>query len=560
MSEQPTTTPDGARRNLATALVFGLLVGAGAGWLLHAPPPPVPALAPPPADAGAEAEPPAPAVDLATATADFLADLAGVYQRHGRKAEAADLYADAIAKTEAPDRKAELLARRAALLVALGRADEGEVAFATASDLLPDGNALARLQYRAARAWQAAEEPERAKTALHRALRALDAADAGFVRQVLRTLVEIYRDEGALDTVVQGYVDRLKKNPADPIALDVLETVYWDLRHDGAKAAPVFLQKAALAEDRTTRAELLHRAGRARLAAGAVEEAIAPLAEAVATAPDAAAKSRYGLALAEARLASDDTAGAREALLQVIETSPNRAEQEFATRRLFEVYRREGKLDAVIAEYQARLAETPDDVGALERLSEITWNIERRPDVALVATERLAALKPRDPAVLDRLAAIQEQRNDLDAAVATLTRLVALTPKPQEARVERLARLLLRTGRAEDARAWARKLVAIEPGRNNPFSHLRAGALLVDAGAVDEGVALIEQAPAFARTPAEREQVQLRTAIALRRANLPDRYRAMLQSLADDAADARVASEAKRLLIEADAAAGRDAP
>ena len=114
---------------------------------------------------------------------------------------------------------------------------------------------------------------------------------------------------------------------------------------------------------------------------------------------------------------------------------------------------RNGKPDAAIQTLSDWVGKHPDDMVALEQLSEIQLGLNRLDDAAR-SIEKLLAQKPHDPVALNNLAWIYQQKNDPRARDLARQAYV-LSPGPQTA--DTLGWILTTTGDAGDGVALLRQ-------------------------------------------------------------------------------------------------------
>jgi arylsulfatase A-like enzyme/tetratricopeptide (TPR) repeat protein len=114
-------------------------------------------------------------------------------------------------------------------------------------------------------------------------------------------------------------------------------------------------------------------------------------------------------------------------------------------------------------------------------------------DAAAEALGRAAALEPKNAKSYLRLSEVEEGRGDLDAAETWLRRAIAIAPDPLLQ--DRLADLLLRAGRTEEARAI---LVTLQrENEDDPVAAYNLGQLLLVEGKPEEAIAMLRRAAAL---------------------------------------------------------------
>ncbi len=97
-------------------------------------------------------------------------------------------------------------------------------------------------------------------------------------------------------------------------------------------------------------------------------------------------------------------------------------------------------------------------------LNNLAWVMNRLKEPgAITYAEKAVAMRPQDPGFLDTLAAIMADQGDLDKAIATERKALALVPNRHEYRLS-LAKLYLRKGDKALAKAELQSLAAVGGG------------------------------------------------------------------------------------------------
>ena len=109
----------------------------------------------------------------------------------------------------------------------------------------------------------------------------------------------------------------------------------------------------------------------------------------------------------------------------------------------------------------------------------------RKPDEALAAYQKAAALTPKDPEPHISAGLIEEQQKNFPAAEAEYKQVLALDPHATEA-VLGLTNLYMKSGRIADAEPMLRKLAADRP--DDAGIHLQLGRVLAAQGKKDDAV------------------------------------------------------------------------
>jgi tetratricopeptide (TPR) repeat protein len=528
---------------IAKAVVLLALGGIG-GYLARGGSEPLPVKQPEPVAAEVPAKPPQ------AEPAGLLAGLAAIHAQYGDYAKAAGLYASAISSEQNNNLKANYLCSSGEVLLKLNQSDNAKAAFEKAVALAEDAKGKSRMYYRFAAAWKDSGDLTRARESLAGALENTAEDDKAFARMVLRVLVQIYRDSGELDKLVRDYEERVRRNPADELALQVLETVFWEISRDGKRAAPVFLQLAELTADQREKAQNYYQAARAFAAAKEAEKGIGPLEKAIKLANDVESLCLYHLMLGELHAGLEQYAQAREDYQFVVDKSPSQADRDHAADRLFDVYRREGKLDAVIAEYRRRVATNPNEIGSLRRLGMLCWGLERKPEIATEAYEKILTLIPADRESIEKLAEINEVGGKYEKSAGYCEKLVQTLGGSQPLLYEKLAKLYAKLNRKDVALQWAERIVKEQGDNAGAYPTLRLADIKVEIGALEDVDKLYAQAVELARNPMEAEQVRLRAAMGLAAAKMPEKQEDLLRQVIRQAMSKSGVSQAKRMLVE----------
>ncbi|MDW8362655.1 MAG: tetratricopeptide repeat protein [Myxococcales bacterium] len=303
----------------------------------------------------------------------------------------------------------------------------------------PEALAALRELYRRTEKWNALVEMLRAE------LDALapDAVDRKL--ELLRELVEVYRDRLGLDAmVVQTYQAIVALRPDDVEALDALAATYERMQRWNDLVG-VLQRRAELSTDRDERVALLMRVARLWIDRFAnYSQATRPLEEIVTLDPT------HRGALAELR----EIYGKRRAWTQ-----------------LFDVLRREADL---ASDPTARLAH-------LVEMARLAGDRLHRHAEAIALWKQVLELEPATEGALDALEKLAEREKDLATLAQVLERRVADQPDPRE-RLRLLVRLATLYGPdqladVERARATWRRVLELDPRNGRALRTLREMAI-----------------------------------------------------------------------------------
>ena len=156
-----------------------------------------------------------------------------------------------------------------------------------------------------------------------------------------------------------------------------------------------------------------------------------------------------------------------------------------------------------------------------------------KPDDALDAYQKAAALTPKDPEPHLSAGLLRERRKDFPAAEAEYKQVLVLDPRSNEA-VIGLTNIYMKSGRVAEAEPLLRQLATDRP--DDAGIHLQLGRVLAAQGKKDEAIPEIQAALKLSPndSEAQRDLAELQT----QSANLPDAektYRDLLKSTPNDA-------------------------
>jgi Flp pilus assembly protein TadD len=151
-----------------------------------------------------------------------------------------------------------------------------------------------------------------------------------------------------------------------------------------------------------------------------------------------------------------------------------------------------GQPDAALAVLEPFVREQPDDLNARAYLAQALAAVGRAAD-ARAALDGALAREPDSLVLLRVLAGLQEQEDDLEGALATLGRIVAVAPNDVEGWL-RKGTLETTAGRLEDALASLRRVHALD--RRAPALLVRIGGLELAGGDAEAAVVSFEAARA----------------------------------------------------------------
>jgi tetratricopeptide (TPR) repeat protein/HEAT repeat protein len=442
-----------------------------------------------------------------------------------------------------------------------GRLDDARAEYEAASALRPREAlphvALARL---------ALERGDRdaARAALERAS---TLAAPGTTRdEVRRQLAALALDRNDLDDARRHY-DELARGAGGSLFLrtELARALAERGRHDQAIEEYTRIARAASGDHRAL-APVLLELGRAQLAAGHTEDAIASIERAIsAGGPSSGARgeaeelridayrradrleelatrlARGGAGFESASVVGrvHDELGHDDLALAAYRRALRARPRDVDTRlRMIQVLGRAGRLDELAAEYRALIRSAPGEPRYVVQLADLLVQLGRRPDAMQMLAE--VSRSSREPAMHQRLAELYARWEEPARAEAELDRLVALEPG-DPVHLVALGAQRFAQGERDAALATWRRILTI--GERAP-AHAALGAILADHDLLTEAVEQYEESVRLA--PGSLDALR-GLASVLERAGREDdaeqRWREVLASAGEDRAARREARE-----------------
>ncbi len=165
------------------------------------------------------------------------------------------------------------------------------------------------------------------------------------------------------------------------------------------------------------------------------------------------------VALAESRLAKENTDGAIEALEQAVKSEKPLV---FAMRTLGNLYEQREEWQKASAMYRRILQRDPKDVISLNNLAYILAVRENNPKEALPLAERAFLLQPRSPLIADTVGWVRYLMGDHAGAVKLLEQVAKALPRNIDVQVHAAAAFAA-VGRMQDASAALKAAEAVDP-------------------------------------------------------------------------------------------------
>ena len=252
------------------------------------------------------------------------------------------------------------------------------------------------------------------------------------------------------------------------------------------------------------------------------KSAAASYEEALTSVTNPAQKGQYAVALSDAYTQAGEIDKAEKVLTEIASADgPPRPEdawvKNMAWQRLLSVWQRqEGKLEKVSAELEAQLAKDPQNMVALEHLSEIYSGARRDAKKAIVVLEKLSEKKPADNSLQTRLASMYQEDKQFDKAIAIHQKLMASDPKGvgQFSSLQ-VAQILLQSGKKDEALAWVKEHLAKDASTPGSVSMLEM--FYEQAGMLEEAEDALSKMAAQAQSGPQKADYLLRLADLARR-------------------------------------------
>lgn len=317
-----------------------------------------------------------------------------------------------------------------------------------------------------------------------------------------------------------------------------------------AKAETAFTEAYAREKDLPRRAAYAYRLGQLHIRKKAFDKAV-PLIEEAVTNQKTETRSyetrRYRMTLASLYEQMKQPEKVEAIYQDWIKSATASYERDMARRQLLSFWRRTGKLDDVIARYEAALKEKPGDPEALSTLRLIYTSVKPDPEKSLAITEKLAAADPDDRDVALQLVSAYERARKYDKAIPILEKLIEKNPRDASFLSSRLVHLYVQNKQNDKAMAFAKSMLAKEP--DNPETHSRVASIYQRLNLVDEALAEYEAAANLSKSDAQRDRYLLSAAHAARRAKKYAKAEELAKRLAASSSK-MTAAQAKRLLFD----------
>lgn len=223
--------------------------------------------------------------------------------------------------------------------------------------------------------------------------------------------------------------------------------------------------------------------------------------------------------------------------------------------RLAALYQRARTLDALLAEYEARLAAHPDDDTTLVVLGRLLEHAHQ-PARALAAYQRAESRRPDDPLLALRIASLERAANHLEEAREAYERAATVGAGPSRREALQALIELARARRDRVAVAFhTRDLAALEP--RDPRLQLDLGDALLAIDLVDAALVAYANAERLSATdPPRRIDAIVRRAAALEPRDRPEAEAEYRRAMAQLPRDHYLRRELFGRLVELHRAAG----
>lgn len=224
------------------------------------------------------------------------------------------------------------------------------------------------------------------------------------------------------------------------------------LRYGRCEEALAATEKAlAIEKEAGSRARILRTRSQVFLRLGRRPEAIEALESATALVADTAAGSGDLMQMASLYADAGDFDKAIACYDKMLATTPSEQRQ-MHLMSYFEILRRANRLDAFVADAEARLAKKPDDREALLLLAQVYNGPKRDPARAVSVYERLIAADPRNSSYPQTLGMLYQETREFEKAAALYrTQLKSADPSMASSLRRTLAGALSQAGKHDEA-------------------------------------------------------------------------------------------------------------
>lgn len=334
----------------------------------------------------------------------------------------------------------------------------------------------------------------------------------------------------------------------DPGMLDLELARVYQRYGEADKANEHFAKAAEVAKDSRVKVQILSAWGDGLLRQKKIAEAKDKLQSAIGLAEDVRSKTQLAMRLAMALEQEGDTAGAMEQYAFVVKNATGDLERHDAERQLFSSYQRAGKLDGLIAKYEATVTRNPKDEGTLRALLTIYTGVKRDNGAALRVCEQLAVLKPADNPLQTQIAELYMQNGNAEKAVEIYQKQMESDPQRKQYYASRITYAYIMANQNDKAIEWAEKLTQEDSENVNAWSRL--GDVCLRAKQNDKAVSSYEKAIGLSKAGREKEMIQLRLAGVYKTINQDDKAISILKQLTQTAQSEHTQKQAKRQLFD----------
>lgn len=215
-------------------------------------------------------------------------------------------------------------------------------------------------------------------------------------------------------------------------------------------------------------------------------------------------------------------------------------------RDYYQLAKKTGKLDAIIAEKEKKLEADPKDVRLLSALATL-YRIKGDRPKEIGVYKNIVQQNPKDLQTLSQLAVAYRDEGDTEKAVQTYQSLTEINPMARPYYVSEIVKLYAKAGKQEEVDTWMGKL-ADEKELATAAGRARLARLYQDVGALDKAIEQFKSAVALAAEPMQREQYQLQLARACFAAKQFDESEKLCRMLEKEGKSASVQQEARAVL------------
>ena len=179
---------------------------------------------------------------------------------------------------------------------------------------------------------------------------------------------------------------------------------------------------------------------------------------------------------------SEKFAEAEEICNEILVSSQNQWDKDWANSELISIYQRQDKLQDLAVRFEKDLSNAPDDLSNYRKLADLHQRSNER-DKAIEIYEKAVAQGAADRDINNRLLDLYEGSEKLDKAEKQIKKIMKDNPNETHF-YERLANILVRADKVDAAIEQYKKALALEP--SNLWLSMRVADILISKGRLKE--------------------------------------------------------------------------